>query len=736
MRFLFNGRPVDFRPEDSVLTALVRHGVHPCGGGTLCFGGDCPHCVATVDGVSYVRTCQLRAVPGSIVNSHPRDSAPPLPGPTTTSQVEEIEHRFCDVAVVCFGPSPEARQEEERARESGKDVRLICSSNDEHVVGLYAGPLLVVRTGVGILHLRVEEEVVVATGSAELLPVVKGGGLSGLYTSRAVESLFRSGVDLGKVVAVGRQPKGVDCCLLQGELLELKGEGAKVVAAVTRIADGRTQETPCDAVAFGLGVHPRDQLLLMGQDLSIPVRGVGETLAEETIPECPGEGVVCPCSGVTMADLDHTWESGFREMELIKRSTLAGTGTCQGMGCLPYLKSFLREKGGELQPRFTARPVVRQVTLGQIAAGAHFPPDLRTALHQEHLRLGAVMERSGPWLRPWSYGNLESEYWAARLGVSIMDVGTLGKMEISGPDANSFLQRIYPADLSTLRAGRCRYVLLLDERGYVMDDGIVAKHDDTRFSLTFTSSGASAAEMWLRDWAFAFGANVRLMNQTYSRGAVNVTGPYSRQLMERLGLTEPLNFMNFADQKIGGVSCRVYRLSFTGELSYELHHCVSDSLILWRALMNEGREFGIKPHGLETLNLLRLEKGHIIVHQDTDFDSTPRRLRHQWMVGSAKSDFLGRQALLRSDSFLPDKALVGFVVEGEPPFEGATITYQGKYAGFVTSSGYSFSLQQNLALGHLHYSNGELPPVVSIDGLRAVRTELPFYDKEGARARV
>jgi sarcosine oxidase subunit alpha len=473
----------------------------------------------------------------------------------------------------------------------------------------------------------------------------------------------------------------------------------------------------------------------MASGLPLKVTVVGEAAEEGDIPVCPERGIICPCEGVSVEDLEYTWESGFQEMELIKRSTLAGTGVCQGMGCLPYLRSFIRQKAGEPQPRFTARPVVRQLTLGEISAGAHHPVDLRTALHQEHLGLGAHMERSAAWWRPWTYGDTSAEYWAVREGVSVMDVSTLGKMIVSGPDSLAFLERIYPTRISTLKQGRGRYVLLLDERGYVFDDGLVAKESDTRYALTFTSGGSSHSEMWLRDWAAAWKMDVRIINLTYSLGAINVTGPYSRDLLQRLGLSEPPSFMHFADHEVAGIPCRVYRLSFTGELSYELHHSVRHSVQLWNSLLAEGRDLGVRPHGLEALSLLRLEKGHIIVHQDTDFDSTPRRIQHQWMVNMEKEQFLGKLALERTDALPLDKALVGLEVDGPPPYEGATVKYDDRYAGFVTSSGHSPVCGKSVMLAHLHTFEGSLPEEVKVDGRPAQRVSLPFYDKKGERAR-
>jgi sarcosine oxidase subunit alpha len=436
-------------------------------------------------------------------------------------------------------------------------------------------------------------------------------------------------------------------------------------------------------------------------------------------------------------DLQSVWERGFRELELVKRASLAGTGTCQGCVCLPHIRSFLASKGGVLQAPFTARPVTRQLTLGEIATGAHHTATARTALDAEHRKLGANMQRVGGWWRPWNYGNVIEEYWAVREAVSLGDVSTLGKMILSGPDALEALERLYPTKVSTIKAGRSRYVLLLDERGYVLDDGLISKETSTRFLLTFTSGGSTTAELWLRDWIESWDLDVRLMNQTQSLGAINVTGPLSTVLLQRAGLTEPLAFMDHKRATIADVPCRIYRLSFTGEVSYELHHPAEHSVKLWRSLMALGTDLGIKPHGIEALvRMLRLEKGHIIVGQDSDFDSTPRRLNHEWAVKMDKAYFVGKQAILRTNKLPLDKQLVGLEMDGPAPLEGSVIYNGTEYAGYVTSSNASPVLGKAVLLGWVRlFADGVLPERVTIDGRVARRVALPFYDAEGKRAR-
>ena len=734
-RLIVDGQPIEFQAGDNVLIALLRNNRHPTGGGCLCLGGDCPHCLATVDGVAYVRTCQTPARPGMLIESFPADGYPPLPTGDRLAAETVARNLHCDVVVIGLGES--GRAAAAQATLAGQAVITLDAQAGQEVIGIYAGPLVVARTDAGMLHIHVHNEIIVATGAAEIQAVAPGNDLAGIVTARAATLLAAAGVDLGRVVAIGTPPAAIDAVVAEGQLIRFEGN-TRVAAVVVQDAYGHERRIACDTVSVGLGLHPRDALLRMGQGL--PVRAVGEAARPSDIPPCPLAGVVCSCSGVTVENLESVWQRGFHELELVKRATLAGTGTCQGSVCIPHIRSFLAaprngQLGGELQPAFTARPVTRQLTMGEVAAGSYHRATPRTALDGEHRRLGAQMDRIGGWWRPWHYGNPLEEYWAVREAVSIGDVSTLGKMLLSGPDALELLERLYPTKVATIAPGRARYVLLLDDRGYVLDDGLICNDGGGRYTLTFTSGGSSFAEMWVRDWAESWQLDVRILNQTMALGAINVTGPLAKELLARAGLTNPPKYLHHTTAKVAGVDCRVYRLSFTGELSYELHHPTEHSVALWQHLLRVGADLGIKPHGLQTLLQLRLEKGHIIVGQDSDFDSTPRRVDMEWAVKLDKQDFVGRQALLRTNKIPLDKQLVGLEMEGAAPFEGSVIYHGADYAGYVTSSFRSPVLGKTVMLGWLRLFNDELPSEVTIDGRSARRVAIPFYDKEGARAR-
>jgi sarcosine oxidase, subunit alpha len=418
----------------------------------------------------------------------------------------------------------------------------------------------------------------------------------------------------------------------------------------------------------------------------------------------------------------------------LKRSTLCGTGTCQGAACGPHLQAFVAAKTDAPAKPFTGRPISRQLTMGEAGAHAYLDTWRKSPLHDEHLRLGARMDRFGGWWRPWNYGNHVEEYWAVRQGVSLGDVSTLGKMIVSGPDVVELLERIYPTTVADIKPGRSRYVLILNERGHLIDDGMIVRESETRFVLTFTSGGAAAAEMFMRDWAETWNLNVHILDQTMSLAAINVTGPLAGELLKQVGVEDPPKFLQHRHMDVAGVPCHVMRLSFTGEASFELHHPADRSVELWRELMRAGQHMGIKPHGLQALFGLRLEKGHIIVGMDTELDTTPRRVDMDWAVKMEKGyDFLGREALARTARLHDERLLCGFTMDGAAPTEGMPILVDGAVIGHVTSSFTSPGLGKAVMLGW--QKRGVRADTVTIDGRTAQLASIPFYDPEGKRAR-
>lgn len=713
-RLIHDDEPVEIREGDSVALAVLRAGRHPARGGTLCLAGDCGNCVCEVDGVAWVRTCQTPARPGLVVRRHPNGTNPGMSTPTVG---REIAVRRSEADVVVVGGGDSGRAAAASARAAGHEPMVLDANDGNEVLGVFAGPSLIVRRPEGMWHLHAHQ-VIIATGAAELHAACPGNTLSGIYTLKAAARAQAAGVDLGRAVTVGR------------DLVRFEGDGK--VEAIVVSTPGGEQRVECDTAIVAWGSAPRDVLARMAP--GVPVQVVGPAAAPHPLPPCPSAGTVCPCSKITVEDWDGVWDRGFQELELMKRASLTGTGTCQGSVCMPHLQAYIAERTGSTPDPMTARPAARQVTLAEAAAGFHVDTFRRTPLHAEHERLGARLDRFGGWYRPWNYGDPVAEYWAVREAVSLGDVSTLGKMIVTGPDVVEFLERIYPNHVHDIRPGRSRYVLLLNERGHVIDDGMILREDEQRFVLTFTSSGASNAEMWLRDWAETWGHRVNLLDRTMSLGAINVTGPLAGELMRRAGVDEVPKFLQHRHLHVAGIPCHVMRLSFTGEASFELHHSIEHSAELWRTLMDLGRPLGIKPHGLQALFGLRLEKGHVIVGQDTELDTAPRRIDMDWAVKMDKADFLGKSALVRTAKLSDSRRLVGFTMDGPAPLEGSVIHDGDRVMGHVTSSFSSPLLGKAVMLGWLRYDPH--PTSVTIDGRAATVTSIPFYDKEGARARL
>ena len=732
-----DGVPVTVATGDTVALAVLRAGRHPGHGGPLCLAGDCGNCVAEVDGVAWIRTCQVPARAGTVVRRHPAVGPPPALVDGGSPAARPV-HEHAALVVVGAGASGL------EAAAGRRGALVLDATRGQEVVTIDTGPTLVVRRmgddgAVELVHLHADE-VILATGAAELHPVCPGNRLRGLFTASAARAAFQAGIDLPDAVAIGAPPDGVPCRTVSGRLLRFEGESGWVTAVVVEEEgaeeegaddEGVERTHACRTVILGLGSAPRDVLARMAP--GGPVTVVGPAAAEHPLPAPPSDGVVCPCSGTTVEDLETVWSRGFTELELVKRASLCGTGTCQGSVCLPHLQAFVADRSQQPAEPFTARPAARQLTLGEAAAGYHLDPTRRTALHDEHVRLGAHMDRFGGWWRPWSYGDVRVEHAAVRDAVSVGDVSTLGKLVVSGPDVVEALERLYPCHVHDIAPGRSRYALVLNERGHLIDDGMICRDGDTRFTLTFTSGGAAAAEMWVRDWIETWGLRVHVLDRTMSLGAINVTGPRAAELLGRLGLPDPPRFLRHEHRTVAGVDCHVMRLSFTGEASFELHHPLGASVTLWRALLEAGADLGVRPHGLQALFGLRLEKGHIIVGQDTELDSSPRRVGMDWAVKMDKPDFLGRRALERTAPLPDDRRLHGFTMPGPAPLEGSVIRDGGSVVGQVTSSFDSPTLGQAVMLGWLR--RRPFPTEVEIDGRRAVVAATPFFDPEGARAR-
>jgi sarcosine oxidase subunit alpha len=362
----------------------------------------------------------------------------------------------------------------------------------------------------------------------------------------------------------------------------------------------------------------------------------------------------------------------------------------------------------------------------------------RTALHERHVELGARIDRSGSWMRPANYGDVRAEIRAVRERVSIMDVSTLGKFVVAGRDGRRLLDWMFPLDVGVVARGRARYLLALDEAGYVMDDGLLATLADGAYYLTSTSGGADRMEAALRNWADRLNLHVHLANQTAPLGAINVAGPHARDLLAALSDDDlsraAIPYPGHAEITVAGVPCRAIAVGFVGELSYELHHPRGSSVMLWDALLEAGRAWDIRPHGLDALDVLRLEKGHIFLAQDTMPDDHPTKLGLDWAVAPGKPSFVGKQALDRMASLPLDRKLVGLRFDGTPQ-RGAPLAVEGTIVGRVTSCAVSEAVGAPIGLGWIRTVDDVFPETLAANGITATVVPTPFYDPAGVRLR-
>ena len=478
---------------------------------------------------------------------------------------------------------------------------------------------------------------------------------------------------------------------------------------------------------------------------------------------------------VAVSDIQLAVRENYRSIEHIKRYTALGFGTDQGK--LSNVNGFAiaAEALGKTIPEVgttTYRPAYTPVSFGALA-GAHvgitFEPRRYTAMQATHEAYGAEFEDVGQWIRPWYFAKpgedihaaVNRECLATRNSVGMLDASTLGKIDIRGKDVREFLNRIYANAWTQLAVGKCRYGLMLDEAGMVMDDGVTACITDTHFLMTTTSGGAARVMTWLEKWHQTEWPEleVYMTSVTDHWTTAALVGPKSRDVLAKLCTDIDLSkdafkFMDWRDGTVAGVPARVFRISFSGELAYEVNVDASYGNYVWNELMKAGKEFDITPYGTETMHVLRAEKGFIIVGQDTDGSVTPFDLDMAWAVGMKKPySFLGKRSLARSDTSRTDrKQLVGLLPEdpnvvlkeGAQLINSSDITPPVPMLGHVTSSYYSAFLGRSIAMGFVidgikrRDEEGRNIVYAWAEG-KAVKVKIVssvFVDAEGARHNV
>ncbi len=476
------------------------------------------------------------------------------------------------------------------------------------------------------------------------------------------------------------------------------------------------------------------------------------------LPSGGGERTyVCFCEDVSAHDIDLAIDEGFADVQILKRYTTVTMGPCQGKMCGRALAGMCAAatrapspSGGGLgwgsnpgDTYTTFRPPYQPVTLAALA-GRERMPFKRTSLDRVHRDLGARMVESGPWLRPHSYGSPAEECVAVREWVGIIDVGTLGKLEVLGGDSGQLLDRLYTHRFSDLPVGRIRYGLMTSDNGVILDDGTVARLAEDRYFVTTTSGNADIIEEWFNWWNAGAGNCAHVVNVTSAFGAVNVAGPRARETLTKLTdinlSPRAFRYMRSAQGEVAGVPCLLLRIGFVGEAGWEVHFPAEYGEHMWRSIMDAGEEFGISPFGLEAQRILRLERGHVIVGQDTDAVSTPMDVGSDWAVRFDKPDFIGRGGLAIAAERGLQQQLVGFVMPGPTfPEDGTPVLSGARPVGRVTSARLSPTLGRGFGLAFVPpylAVEGETIQVLVADRPVAARVTLePVYDPEGLRLR-
>ena len=458
---------------------------------------------------------------------------------------------------------------------------------------------------------------------------------------------------------------------------------------------------------------------------------------------------------IQVHDLQMALKEGYSHIEHLKRFTTNGMGPSQGRhSSLPAMRLASKHLGLSLDSTgmTTARPPNALVTFGHLA-GRIFEPVRYTSIHHRHIELGAKMMPAGAWLRPEYYGSSKEkdrliieEALNVRQNVGLVDVSTLGGLDICGPDAAEFLNRMYTFAYLKQPVGKSRYVLMTDLSGVIIDDGVACRFSDEHFYVTATTGGVDAVYRQMLWFNAQWRLKVDITNVTASYSGVNIAGPKSRDILERLCSDVDLSpagfpYMGVREGHVAGIPARMLRVGFVGELGYELHVPAHQGEALWDALMEEGQEESIRPFGVEAQRLLRLEKGHIIISQDTDGLTHPIEADMAWAISRKKPFYVG----LKSVSILEGKPLTRKLVGLELSESNSTIPKEchlvidgSNITGRITSIGYSPVLKKVVALAYVapHQSDPGSEVEIRVDEgeiVQATVVKLPFYDPDGKR---
>jgi sarcosine oxidase subunit alpha len=559
----------------------------------------------------------------------------------------------------------------------------------------------------------------------------------------------------------------------QGSLKDQQVVGA--AAGTPTLDAGLQQGAAAGAEAATLAGFPTRPLSIGG---SAPFADAGEVRQLWLVPGRAGEPgdwddhFVDLQRDQTVADVWRATGAGMRSVEHVKRYTSIGTahdqGKTSGVNAIGVIAAALGGPGvGEIGTT-TYRAPYSPISFAALAGrerGKLFDPERTTPMHPWHVAQGAVFEIVGQWLRPRYYPQRDEdmdaavgrECRAARTGVAMMDASTLGKIEVQGPDAGEFLNRVYTNAFKKLPVGSARYGVMCKPDGMIFDDGVTLRLADDRYFMTTTTGGAANVLDWLEEWLQTEWPelDVYCSSVTEQWSTIAVVGPQSRDVIARVApdvdvSNEAFPFMTFQETTLAsGVPARICRISFSGELAFEVNVAGWFGLAVWDQIYAAGQDLGITPYGTEAMHVLRAEKGYPIVGQDTDGTVTPQDAGMDWIVSKQK-DFIGRRSFSRIDTQRPDrKHMVGILPvdrrtvlpEGTQLVETGTVITAGPdpvpMLGHVTSSYPSAALERPFALafvagGRDRIGERLLAPVG--DDLVEVEVASPvLYDPEGTK---
>jgi sarcosine oxidase subunit alpha len=518
--------------------------------------------------------------------------------------------------------------------------------------------------------------------------------------------------------------------MLQGRLTGLqaatelfksqKGAASKAFDS-TRMLDRYTEELTALTGKYRADVHPN------------------------VLYQAPGKKkkFVCICEDLTEEDIRVAIEEGFDDLEPLKRYTTFTMGPCQGKLCSFTCTAIHAErtglKLGDIR-RTTSRPPYQPLPMGLLNGPAHRPVRL-TPLHHKHTALNATLMDMGEWKRPKSYGPVEQEYSAIRENVGIIDVSTLGRFIVKGPDSGTLLDFVYTHIYSNLKVGKARYALLLSETGKILDDGIIARIGSDEYFVTSSTGNAEFVENWLKWWQSTGSFDASVTNVTSGLAAINVAGPRARELLSRLVdidiSNEAAPYMSCSKATIVGIPVFMLRIGFVGEVGWELHFPAEYAEFLWDRLVTEGAAYGIKPVGVNAMRSLSLDKRHLWPTLDTDAASDALEAGLEWAVKFEKPDFVGKHYLLKTQKEGYRQRFVGFVVKHGAAENGDVIVEDDKIVGRVTTAGFSYALKKHVGMAWIPIQSAKEHSIIRIrhDGhhMEAEVVAGAFYDPEGVR---